>query len=1812
MRNLRLTAFVLICLYLPLSAASIENAETGRVSVIKSTSRCITLDFNLDDLQLQNVVQQDKSGSSFNVTSEGMTYEYGKPILPAVSRFVVVPPSAGLELIVHPGEVKRLESAESPLICVEGDSSDTAGQGEADNGIYPPVIAEMSTPIVVRGVRLVTVTTYPVQYNSETKTFLVRNHIQTEIRFNDSEPVNPAKHPYRRNRSREFLEFIDALAINGSDANRDDPDADAVPEYTGHYLVVAHENCVSYIGEFIEWRRKSGWKVDILSLPSNISTSQPAQVQELVQDRYDEYLEEGVDPFDNVLLIGDRSDYGYAERGPQWILHAPAGYSIFNHPAHADYLYGCLEGDDDFPDVAISRWCAGDAQTLGLFAGRTLSYEANPYMEDTDWYTKGVAFSNHWGNGPDIGTWHISIQSNVRWGVEVLEYLGFDDIRFHEDFEWRGRPDNVLGVFERDLHNEGVNLLIGRTRNHYWWRNYQGVNDNVIFPIRLLMSGHSEWPTWNMLRTGDANHLKGPVAATCGWGNPQTIGMTVTWLEMVNGMLLKDLSLGWMRLYVLLGPMQYIPRFYEGFNRHIKADFDVYGDPGIRYWKGVPRVLRLDHPETVTTQTRMVDVHVFEPEDEIDQPGVQVTLYAPGDMPDPDERDYVDYDEMFMMTRKTDDNGIARFIFDKETDIEPGTMFVTATGRDVLPLFGEMEITRSQAALEIADYQLEKIEGEDNDQVNPGDVLALSITARNLGDQQIDDITAMVSSQSPWIEIADNLISFGDLDGGEGIEGDTTATISISPACPDGSSRPATKPEIIIDFRSGDRFWSSGIKLDPSSPNLVVTRVVGGNVIGTEAEEIDIEIENTGSMDSPELTAEIIAVNRGVDVTQGVARYPSCACGANQRIRGELFSVMGNAIAVPGSVHQMLLVLSSEGGFIDTAYFSIQVGITRENTPLGPDAYGYICFDDTDDGWDYAPVFDWIEISPNEDDHDFDGERLAFDGDSPHNIGEALVMPLGFISQFYGYEYDTITVSTNGFISIGNQPLSVNFQNWPLDRGIGGGVGMIAPFWDDLRMTEDSGVFWYYDDEQHVFIIEWYKMRPRYGENAELTFEVIIRDREFWGTPTGDPDILMLYNRISNTDGNADWRFTLPYASVGISSPDGNSGISYTFNNEYPVQAAPLEDQRAILFSSAFTNPERAVIRGQVTDAANNLPLPDARVYASMGLSTFTDENGFWEIDDAFTNMEFCVTARLQGYNDSTLYGYWLEEDDTLEIDFALLHPEFAPSSLLLETMLEPGDQAEIDFRLENTGNGPLSWMVERKLPGNADTDPWEFRESYAVGDTTDDTRIFGLVFFDSLFYVTGDNDRNPTIYILNKDGVLLDTLAQPGEEANGMRDIAYDGELIWAASHNIVYGIRPDGEVVSSFESPYNPTTNITWDPDRECLWLCTTTTDPLAYTRDGEPFENLELSRHQMRIYGLAYWEDDPDDSPLYIFHKHRETNLPTIHKMNIENGDTTFVAELVHQDGGSPGGAFITNNFDVYSWVFLNIMNSPPVDGGDRIDIWQVEGRMDWFSFEFVSDTGRFEAKSGVINPEDFTDFILVFDATDLPMVMYAAEIHFWHNAAGGHSVMNGILDVIGPMPPSAFHLVEPADGDTLGTFRVDFKWESSFDLNAGENVTYDFNAALGADSWKVSLRDTMLTVNLDTAWAGSDFDQPIEWWVTALSGEDTTECVSRFTFTIETSIADGKNPAQPFAFALNSIYPNPFNSSVSISFEIDETSYTTLSLYNISGREATRLFDDTCPPGAFTVNWKGDNLASGVYFVRLESLGRAINNKVIILK
>ena len=86
----------------------------------------------------------------------------------------------------------------------------------------------------------------------------------------------------------------------------------------------------------------------------------------------------------------------------------------------------------------------------------------------------------------------------------------------------------------------------------------------------------------------------------------------------------------------------------------------------------------------------------------------------------------------------------------------------------------------------------------------------------------------------------------------------------------------------------------------------------------------------------------------------------------------------------------------------------------------------------------------------------------------------------------------------------------------------------------------------------------------------------------------------------------------------------------------------------------------------------------------------------------------------------------------------------------------------------------------------------------------------------------------------------------------------------------------------------------------------------------------------------------------------------------------------------------------------------------------------------------------------------------------------------------------------------------------------------------------------------------------------------------------------------------------AFALNANYPNPFNPTTSISYTLPEDLHARLTVYNMLGEQVATLADEVQAAGLHQVTFNASNLASGLYYYRLEAGANVQVNKMMLLK
>ena len=159
---------------------------------------------------------------------------------------------------------------------------------------------------------------------------------------------------------------------------------------------------------------------------------------------------------------------------------------------------------------------------------------------------------------------------------------------------------------------------------------------------------------------------------------------------------------------------------------------------------------------------------------------------------------------------------------------------------------------------------------------------------------------------------------------------------------------------------------------------------------------------------------------------------------------------------------------------------------------------------------------------------------------------------------------------------------------------------------------------------------------------------------------------------------------------------------------------------------------------------------------------------------------------------------------------------------------------------------------------------------------------------------------------------------------------------------------------------------------------------------------------------------------------------------------------------------------------------------------------------------------------------------------------------------------------------------------------------------------FRASQGLYERSVVVIDTNLTVDVDSLWNDINYGLPIDWWIQATAGGDTTECEQRFNFTLEINSTEDDQRVNPHKFGLNSIYPNPFNRMTTVSFELEKSAMTTLTVVDLLGREVMVIHRGVLGSGRYNTMWNAQQFGSGVYILKLESANNVMIRKVLLMK
>ena len=1111
--------------------AGLANIDDGfRLKGSNASSN--VLEYHIPDFELRTIEENGKILTRPVIPHSGSSVKPGEPDLPSTTTFYAVEPGISYSLqvtiiaseMVDDVDIIHFRTWDNEF---EGTVNKSSVYDSADP--FPGSIATISETMVMRDLHLVSVTVTPFQYHPATDQLEIIT--EAEIELIETGTESAAFVPPRR--SRAFEPFYRSLVVNYEALDRD-----MIDYQRPSILYVLPNNIGSLFGTIevlMDWKRRVGYEVNYISSSNVVNNT----------NNLKNYIEDAYETWDNppvyVTIVADaEGSYDVPTWYENW-----SGYN-----GEGDHPYSTLEGNDLLPEVLIGRMSFDSQSHLQTVVSKTLNYESTPYMGE-NWFERACLV----GDPSSSGISCIITKENIR---EMMELYGFEDVRTVYSGSFASQMQSNLSDGLAFFNYRGYYGVSG-----FGSSNVNGTTNGFMLPIATVITcgtgsfGNGEALSEAFIRAGTASNPKGAVAcvgtATLGthtmFNNVVDMGFyygtLVEGISSVGGALMAGKL--WLSKSYPTNPNDYVSIF-----SHWNS---LMGDASLQMWTAYPEQLNVVHPYAITVGTNFIDVSIINSSGNPVQ-DAWTTIYR---------------DDDILESGYTNEEGFVRLAV---PSVETGEVLVTVTKVNHYPYQSSLQIYDPGVSVNvysdiilIDDDDSGASSGNSDGIVNSGETVELSVALSNYGSVDAVNILASLLSSNSNVIVTSSTLSYGNIASEEivsgsepfvftvadGLEDGTTLGLSLFITDDDGYNAAGQ-----IDLHvSGNRIFASDVDVFGSTQDVLTPG---------ESSTVHIELHNDGSTAAMGITGTITCASSAIEITDNTGTWNVIPVGGtgSSSSTGDGFEISALEDVVPGAVAHLIVALTTQDGYSSSSIVPVQIGIPTVADPVGPDSYGYYIYDSGDIEYLLAPNYNWVEIDGR---YGGDGDYLSSLSDGGNNGDDVETIDLPFTFRFYGQSYDEISICSNGWVGLGETNMA-SFRNYPVP-GAGGPFPMIAGFWDDLKLTNGGRVYTWYDSNNKQFIIQWSRVRT-YQNSSTETFQIMLRDPDYYLTPTNDGEILIQYMDFNNTsNGSYSWnQIHGNYCTVGIEDHTMTVGLQYTFNNGYHDAAMELDDETAILITT--------------------------------------------------------------------------------------------------------------------------------------------------------------------------------------------------------------------------------------------------------------------------------------------------------------------------------------------------------------------------------------------------------------------------------------------------------------------------------------------------------------------------------------------------------------------------------------------------------------------------------------------------------------------
>lgn len=252
--------------------------------------------------------------------------------------------------------------------------------------------------------------------------------------------------------------------------------------------------------------------------------------------------------------------------------------------------------------------------------------------------------------------------------------------------------------------------------------------------------------------------------------------------------------------------------------------------------------------------------------------------------------------------------------------------------------------------------------------------------------------------------------------------------------------------------------------------------------------------------------------------------------------------------------------------------------------------------------------------------------------------------------------------------------------------------------------------------------------------------------------------------------------------------------------------------------------------------------------------------------------------------------------------------------------------------------------------------------------------------------------------------------------------------------------------------------------------------------------------------------------------------------------------------------------------------------------------------------------------------------VIDTTVSLGNLWALRRYFWrvrtiNNA--GNGVFSGVWNFKIHGAPMVLNQISPANQSvnlsqpiylicSKAVFQNLAKFEGFSEKNDDilENITYVFNIVRDT----VTLQGEIVRYLTDTVSVESELNGSTQyyWRVRAVNNFGSSALTYWWSFSTAPVGITLLNTDIPKFYELRNSFPNPFNPSTRIGFDLPKESFVSLRIFNTLGEEVGIPVNEKLRAGVYEVRFDGANLPSGIYFYRLNAGSFVKTKKMVLIK